>query len=109
MNCQICGKPAKVHVTNVHSGNPEKKTEAHYCVGHASEQLSPTQAAELQKRQAAIERLRAFVKESRRVPTAEELHEVGIVDIYGTHFIKQFAFWKKFAEAIISESDEKRR
>ena len=60
----------------------------------------------MQKFEAAMERFTAFVKESRRVPTAEELHELGVLDIYDPHFIQQFAFFKKFAEMMISKSDE---
>ena len=62
MNCEICGKPSSIHVTDVHVGSPVKR-EHHYCREHAPADLKArlvtTPADEVKMVQQMIEQLDA--------------------------------------------------
>ena len=74
--CQVCGKLATVHETGVVGG---QKVESHYCAEHFEHMEIPPDHITDEGFGKALEALERFVTRHRRVPTREEMRELGFV------------------------------
>ena len=105
MNCQVCGKPASIHLTEVQLSG--EKTQAHYCLDHAEQSGIPSaQMQDARTRQAALIGFLTFVRTNRRVPTPDELHQIGLLDAEDRGSEQQVELWKRRAEAILAADDQ---
>lgn len=106
MNCKICGKPASIHLTEVRPSS--EKSDAHYCLDHAGQaRLSADQAQGARTRETAQQQFLSFVRVNRRVPTPEEMHEIGVPGAADSDPKNTVEFWKRVAEEILAESNER--
>lgn len=105
MNCQICGKPASIHLTDISLS--DEKSEGHYCIDHAREAgLSPQQAQSMRDRQAAMTGFIAYVKANRRVLTEDEMQQIGVLRPGDPGVTKSLEYWKQIAQLILADDEE---
>src|SRR5689334_571797 len=102
MNCKVCGKPGPVHLTEVYPSG--EKVQSWYCLDHAEHAgLSPDQAQHARSRQAASDAFHTFVRTNRRVPTPDEMHQIGVLDADEMRSEEHVRSWTKVAAEILSE------
>jgi hypothetical protein len=105
MNCDICGLPAEIHMTEV---SPIGARERHLCETHAAAEgiATPADSAIVAER---IHRLRAiieFAKANGRMPTGAELERLGGVGNLSStqpeseEFVEQIAYLEAFIEFV---------
>jgi len=97
MNCQVCGKPASVVIG--------RKEPEGYCPDHAewSGLIPPAGAQAAWTPGEARRAFVAFLQTHRRVPTARELHDLGVLDARLLNSAEHVEFWTRYAEAILAE------
>ena len=95
--CEVCGKPATVHESGFVGG---QKVEGHYCTEHSEQAGIPSGHVTDGRFKKTLEALELFVTQKRRVPTREEIRELGFVDEQDVELAAAMA------EALLSEPDE---
>ena len=80
--CEVCGGRTEVHLTE--AGPDGTKRERHYCAEHAAAAGVPISPEKIQAIRSATEAFAVFVVHERRVPTEDELAELGLIGTFIT-------------------------
>ena len=103
MKCEICRKPATIHFHRVSKSGKKGKTE-HYCMDHAHRGgLSNDRVERIRHGQKGMRDFIAFVETNRRVPSVDELREIGVLVPDDPDPADTIGRLVRFAEGILAE------